>query len=378
MMNTILWLVALLGAPLAAGETHFDLHNVTAETPTPTIVGALEALRAAGTDERTAALVTQMLRQNASIYNGRAPYEVDRLRAWMFLTLAEVGIPDEAVALIAGELAHGHRPISVAAAARAAAVAPRSDVIRDALRMVLRPGFHDEQVSLTEFYPSWPLRDPTTAQHEAMLALEIVDTKPSCHTDIEDAAITVPLPEDTELGFVTPFLPVSQRAGPITGRMRGTDHRGRDVNPATLRGKPAAMTFFYTRCESSRKCGVTMSRFAALQDAVMDAGLDADVRLVAVTYDPAYDTAQRLGRFAISRRIKVGDDVTLLRPDIDTLSSLVDELGLSVSWTGNRPATHAVELALLDREGRLVRAYRNVVWEDAAVVSDLRRLVAEH
>jgi cytochrome oxidase Cu insertion factor (SCO1/SenC/PrrC family) len=48
-----------------------------------------------------------------------------------------------------------------------------------------------------------------------------------------------------------------------------------------------------------------------------------------------------------------------------------------VSFGAGQINAHAIQLFLFDRKGRYVRHYHSVVWDEAAVVADLRRLAAE-
>src|SRR6185369_4426435 len=69
-----------------------------------------------------------------------------------------------------------------------------------------------------------------------------------------------------------------------------------------LRGHRVAITFAYTRCPLPEFCPLMDRNFVTIQKAVAQTPAMADVRLVTVTIDPAYDTpavlkahAQRLG-----------------------------------------------------------------------------------
>jgi protein SCO1/2 len=144
-----------------------------------------------------------------------------------------------------------------------------------------------------------------------------------------------------------------------------------------LAGKPVAVTFFYTRCDNDGKCSTNLSRFARLQSAAAAAGLSGKVRLVAITYDPEYDTPLQLARFANGRGLRESDDLRLVRSTPAALAQLAHALGLAVNFADGRPNIHGVELFVLDREGRVAREYRNVIWDEQAVLADLAKLAAE-
>ncbi|HEX8412145.1 MAG TPA: hypothetical protein VF883_25065, partial [Thermoanaerobaculia bacterium] len=107
-----------------------------------------------------------LLREDAPLYSGRTPSEVARLRAQQFTRLAKHGVPPDALPFIVAELAHGHKPLTIAAAARAAAAAgPAASAAAPYLLRLLRPAFHDQQLTLDE-------HGLTSVRIEAVRALE--------------------------------------------------------------------------------------------------------------------------------------------------------------------------------------------------------------
>ena len=74
------------------------------------------------------------------------------------------------------------------------------------------------------------------------------------------------------------------------------DQDGERVTAASLRGRPAVITFLYTTCEDT--CPVTTQQIrGALDD------LDRDVPVVAVSVDPPRDTPLRARRFVLDQRM---------------------------------------------------------------------------
>jgi len=155
-----------------------------------------------------------------------------------------------------------------------------------------------------------------------------------------------------------------------------TDQDGASGTLAELVDRPVLVTFFYSRCQNSRKCPLTVSRLAGLQRRLEAAGLGEQVRLLAITYEPQFDTPERLARYATSRGLLLGPTARALRLDPERQQAVVDDLAVDVAYNSGWVSGHGVELSLLDAEGRLVRKYHSMLWHDPRVVDDVRRLLA--
>ncbi len=350
-----------------------------------------------------AAMLTAQLREQAPLYSGRTPSEVSHLRARVFVRLAEIGVPRDALPFIIAELAQGHQPRTLAAAARAAAAAgPDAAAAAAHLIRLLQPGFHDEQLSLDDNGMLTSVRIEAVralgaigpgAGEDALAALRALDAQPgfaanrlgnALHEAIETAAARIAPPShDCHIAAAPVFQPASawlapkdRRAAVLTS-FRADDQSGRAVIESELADKPVALTFFYTRCDNDRKCSLNLSRLAQLEAAAESAGLSSKVRLLAITYDPAYDTPLQLARFGQSRGLRAHGGIRLLRSTPAALDTLVRSLGLGVNFADGRPNIHGVELFVLDRDGRVAREYRNASWDEREVLADLQRLTAE-
>lgn len=154
-----------------------------------------------------------------------------------------------------------------------------------------------------------------------------------------------------------------------------TDQDGGTGRLSELLDRPVLLTFFYSRCQNSRKCPMTLSRLAALQKRLREAGLEGRVRLLAVTFEPQFDTPERLKRYATNRGLALGPNARALRLEPEDQQALVHDLRVPVSYNAGWVNGHGVELNLLDAEGRLVRKYHSVLWTGPRVVDDLRHML---
>lgn len=110
----------------------------------------------------------------------------------------------------------------------------------------------------------------------------------------------------------------------------------------------------YTQCTSL--CLLTGSSEAFLQTRLRDAGLEKQVQLVTISFDPARDTPEALARYA--RRMKADADLWTITTvaDPSDLEQLLDAFGVVVVPDGAGDYEHNGALFLVDRSGRLFDA----------------------
>ncbi len=175
----------------------------------------------------------------------------------------------------------------------------------------------------------------------------------------------------------TPWIPVAQRAPLANLDIAFTDHGSRAGVLRKVLDKPAVITFFYTRCQNAKKCSMAVNRLGALQRQLARAGIEQEVRLLAITYEPQFDTPDRIQRYATDRGLRLGENALALRLDESQHLKLVDEIQAPANYNAGWINTHGVELSLLDRSGRIVRKYHTALWDNDQVVKDLQRALAE-
>ncbi len=107
-------------------------------------------------------------------------------------------------------------------------------------------------------------------------------------------------------------------------------------------------------------------------------GIADQVHLGIVTYDPRFDSAERLAGWTAQHGVTPDLGVMLLRPQLDQVQTLVADLQLGVSFLDSGSvAAHDLELVVCDRQGRVAHHYHATIWDEAQVMNDLHRLLAE-
>jgi protein SCO1/2 len=128
------------------------------------------------------------------------------------------------------------------------------------------------------------------------------------------------------------------------------DQRGEPVTLASLRGSVVAVTFIYTRCPLPDYCPRMMTNLGAVRDRFRER-LGRDLALLTVTFDPQYDTPEKLRQYADRYKANV--------PGWHVLTGSTEEIGRVCSvfgvefWPDEGLITHTLQTAVIDKDGRL-------------------------
>ena len=141
---------------------------------------------------------------------------------------------------------------------------------------------------------------------------------------------------------------------------------------STFKGHRLAVTFIYTRCPLPDFCPLMDKHFATIQKTIQSTPALADVRLLTVTLDPAFDRPAILKAYA--RRREADPAVwTFLTGDPKEVNSFATQFGLYVEHNPENAIdiTHNLRTAVIDPEGRLVTVHSGNSWTPAELVADL-------
>jgi protein SCO1/2 len=142
----------------------------------------------------------------------------------------------------------------------------------------------------------------------------------------------------------------------------------------SLRGHRVALTFIYTRCPLPDFCPLMDKQFADVQQEIGKSSELADVRLVSVTLDPEFDTPAVLDTHAKA----LGADPRLwhfVTGDRDEVLAFAKRFGV-ITEPGEpaSPVVHNLRTAVINPQGRLVKAYSGNMWSPAELLADLKAL----
>ena len=150
------------------------------------------------------------------------------------------------------------------------------------------------------------------------------------------------------------------------------DQTDTPLSMESLRGHRVALTFMYSRCPLPDFCPLMDKHFADVQAQIKKSPDLADVQLVSVTLDPAFDTpavlvqhAKRLGADPARWHFATGSP--------DEVLAFAKRFGV-IAEPGETAVAlvHNLRTAVIDSQGRLVKAYSGNMWSPAELVADLK------
>src|SRR5262249_28968276 len=148
----------------------------------------------------------------------------------------------------------------------------------------------------------------------------------------------------------TPAVPELVPVGSAVPDFELIDQSGQTVALSALRGKVVAVTFIYTRCPLPDYCPRMVAGFRALRDRFA-AHLGGDLALLTISFDPQYDTPDRLRAYAEARGAG-GPGWHFLTGDPARVERVCAAFGIQY-WAEEGLITHSLQTAVIDRKGRL-------------------------
>ena len=262
------------------------------------------------------------LRQDAAHTAGLSSTDAERVRAHLLASFETRGIPVDAAPIVAEELRTSGSPAVLAGAARAVrSLGPdagepwRSLLVDAADRISTADVFVRWQPGVVA--PGWM----RTARGEVLATLAELSATPG---------------SDGASGAASRLHAITLERDALA-RIELEDQDGARLTLAdALAGRETVLAFFYTRCMNPARCSLTITRLAA------DAREGRRAHL-AMTYDPAYDSAARLRRYGDERGFPFGDQARLVRTP-DAWPAVKEMFGLRVGYGPVTVNEHAREL----------------------------------
>lgn len=153
-----------------------------------------------------------------------------------------------------------------------------------------------------------------------------------------------------------------------------------DDRPVTLQdfaGTATAITFIYTRCPLPQYCPLMDRRFAEVQQlAGGDPALAGKVRLLSVSFDPAFDRAAVLRRHAALLKAdpRVWTFATAEEAIVDRFAA---RFGVNVIREKDGTITHNLRTAVIDASGRVTAILDNNAWTAEDLMRELAAAIAK-
>ena len=150
------------------------------------------------------------------------------------------------------------------------------------------------------------------------------------------------------------------------------DQDGKTRRLSEWRGHRLALTFVYTRCPLPEFCPLMTQHFRTVQTTLAKTPALADVRLLTMTLDPAYDTPKVLKPFATG----AGADParwTFLTAQPAEAATFMEQFGILVERDPSNEVqiTHNLRTAVIGADGRLKTVHTGNRWLPDELVADL-------
>jgi protein SCO1/2 len=151
-----------------------------------------------------------------------------------------------------------------------------------------------------------------------------------------------------------------------------TTHFGQPLSLRDWAGSAGVVTFVYTRCPLPDFCPLMDARFSDIQAAAaQDPALAGRVRLLSVSFDPAFDTPAVLAAHAARVGARPGwHFATAPAAIVDRFAAA---FGVTVIRESDGTITHNLRTAVIGPAGDLTAVYNGNEWSVDAVIADLRR-----
>lgn len=362
----------------------------------PQFAALVDALAA---DQDRREQLTELLREDHRLYDQRGTATIVRMRGWVLLALARAGVSDAALLFVLEELDTGIDAYLVAAAARALRSYPRPTpaFAPFVMRALTNVRYHDEPVSFESYGEYATSSTGTSAVRELLATLAwlgphargVLDEVEALRTgfskklltdldraveEIRGAAEADSLGGDTccalpnGLAHMFSWAFGSRRGCEPIEQTIFEDQDGASITfKEFFTGHPSIVVFFYTRCDNPLKCSLTVTKLARIQQLLQTRELAGEIRLAAITYDPAFDGPNRMRGYAQNRGVRLDANHRMLRT-IDGFDALRRHFKLGVNFIGSLVNRHRIEVYLLDAAGRICLSFERLHWEEKEVV----------
>jgi protein SCO1 len=339
-----------------------------------------------------------LLHQGHPVYAGRGANAVARIRGYLLASFEDAGVPDGALPHVLEALQNSRQPYLVAAAAKALRGCPHPspELTQFVLEGIRNVQYHDDELTFRSYQAS--LERETTAIAEllssltwlgpqasgALEALETIAIDPGFNREnrrrAQDAINSIRAALDatraeapSSCGCCT--APAG-RVDPAVGResidnLEFEDQQGRRITfEQMFIGAPVVTAFFYTRCGNPNKCSLTVTKLGLLQRSLRDRQLGGRVRIAAITYDPGFDTPDKLAGYCMNRGFELDDDHRALRADPKRFDELRKHFDLGVNYSGSVVSRHRIELYVVAPHGATDTVFADLQW-DVEKVADV-------
>ena len=374
-------------------------------TPEEEVARYIEQIRARA---EQAELLVELLPQSHRLYAGRGANQVARIRGYLLASFEILGLSQRALPYALEELENSQDAYLVAASAKALRGLPKysTELLPFLFEAITNIQYKDDAISFETYKPRWPLQQHTTALTEifrtfrtlgayarpALDQLQALQSNRNFAANVREeiaAAVEAIRSDQREIPLPCCSIPsgkkrLSARATlpklATLDKIGSVQFQDQDEHNNTFAEifseKPTILGFFYTRCDNPNKCSLTITKLGLLQKRLAEEGLAGRIRIAAVTYDPGYDTPDKMKGYCQNRGFFLDQDHLALRAEKQRFNELRDYFELGVNYSSSVVNRHQIELYLVNGNGEVATAYTNFQWNVEDVLEEARSMVA--
>lgn len=355
--------------------------------------------------------LADLLREQHPIYEQRGAATVVRMRGWILLALARVGVSDKNLLFVLEELDNGIDAYLVAAAACALRSyhSPRAAFAPFAMRALTQIRYRDEPLSFAEYGAYAVGNEDTSAVREllktlawlgpharaVLLELEALSAERAVafskrlSSELDQTLATIraedalDVPSDDCCALpetLASKLSWLRRSAGSSESIDSVIFEDQDSVRISFKeffhGRPSILVFFYTRCDNPLKCSLTVSKLAEIQRLLADRGLADQINTAAISYDPEFDLPKRMQVYGHDRGVRFDTQHRILR-SIEGFAALREHFKLGVNFIESLVNRHHIEAYILDDEGKVAVSFERLRWEEKEVVDCATAILKE-
>jgi protein SCO1/2 len=346
--------------------------------------------------------LTDLLREDHPVFQQRGTATTVRMRGWMLLALARIGLSDATLLFVLEELETGNDPYLVAAAARTLRSYPNPSpaFAPFVIRALVNLRYRDDPVTL-ESYGGYAASASSTSPVRELLAtvawlgpearaivneVELLRAPygglpKRLFPDVDRAVKAIRAGDQGDesgvercctlpsgLQSVCSWARTFRRDSAVVEDIIFEDQDGAAISFWELfRGHPSIVVFFYSRCDNPLKCSLTITKLARIQRLLEARGLAGKIHTAAITYDPGFDLPDRLRGYGRSRGLEMNAWNRMVRAT-KASSALRSHFKLGVNFIESLVNRHRIEAYVLDAEGRIASCFERIHWDESRIV----------
>ena len=156
-----------------------------------------------------------------------------------------------------------------------------------------------------------------------------------------------------------------------------TNQDGKPISLKDFRGKALAITFIYSRCPLPEFCILMSRRFSDLAIQLNNsANLKDKVRLLSISFDPAFDTPETLKKYGLGYIRNPNYDFTVWQlataPEAD-MRKMADFFGLRYEVDANNKAifNHSLRTIVIAPDGKVKKVFSGGDWTNDELLREM-------